>query len=362
MNKDKKILICYNEPFTLYDNYSGKADNGNDFTDLSESEFFTHLNDIKNVLSEHFNSVEELAVGSDFFTVMNEIEKIKPDIIFNFVESIEGKAEFEVYVAGMYDILGISFTGCGGLCLANCLDKNKTKQILSSYGIDVPNYLLLKTSDDLSTLINITEFPVILKLNKEDASIGISEQSVVFEPDELIERVNFLRKNYNQDILIEQYIEGREFNIAILDEEVLPISEINFKGLPENLPAIVTYEAKWSPESTYYKFTNPQCPANIDDELQKKLSYVALEAYYAMECRDYARVDIRLDKNNVPYVIEVNPNPDISIDSGFVRAAKAANISYSSLILKLAELAIERIYSYDTPVEEDGQTSTEKDN
>ena len=135
---------------------------------------------------------------------------------------------------------------------------------------------------------------------------------------------------------------GRELNCAVLGGKPLPISEIDFTGLPEGLPKIVTYDGKWMEDSVYYENTKPVCPAELNEDLKKNIEEIALQAFEAMNCRDYARVDIRLDKNNNPFVIEVNPNPDISTDSGFVRAAAAAGISYSGLLSTIAEFALNR--------------------
>ena len=130
--------------------------------------------------------------------------------------------------------------------------------------------------------------------------------------------------------------------MAILGRTVLPVSEIIFKGLPVNLPKIVTYDGKWMKDSTYYRHTNPRCPARLNKRTLKKVEEIALAAFDAINCRDYARVDLRLDKNNKPYVIEVNPNPDISTDSGFARAASAAGIGYPELLFRISQLALSR--------------------
>ncbi|KUG26319.1 hypothetical protein ASZ90_003839 [hydrocarbon metagenome] len=183
---------------------------------------------------------------------------------------------------------------------------------------------------------------MIVKLLSEDASIGISENSVVYNDNELNKRMEYLFKNFKQDVIVEEFINGRELNVSILGKDVLPISEISFKGLSKKLPKIITYEAKWSPDSEYYKHTVPICPAKLSKEVEKKVSEIALESFNAMGCRDYARVDIRLAKNNHPYVIEVNPNPDISPDSGFARSAAAAGIDYFELIKKLIHFALSR--------------------
>lgn len=338
----EKILICYNEPFSYYENYHGKDIDENSKSDLSETEFTGNIIKIAESLRKYYSSVETLGFTSDIKNIINSIEKYSPDIIYNFVESIEGNAKYEIFITGLYELFGISYTGNSPLCLANCLIKNRTKQILQSHRIPTPNYLLIKKEQKLNDIKVNLKYPVILKLANEDASIGISENSVVNNFDELKRQVKYLRRIFSQDILAEEFIKGRELNVAFLDNEVLPISEINFEGLPNELPAIVTYEAKWSPETIYYKFSNPICPANLDDKIQKKVISIATEAYNALECRDYARVDIRLSEDNIPYVIEVNPNPDISPDAGFVRAANAAGINYENLLLKISQCALKR--------------------
>jgi D-alanine-D-alanine ligase len=163
------------------------------------------------------------------------------------------------------------------------------------------------------------------------------------------DRLEYLFSNFNQEVIIEEYIDGRELNVAILDGDILPISEITFDTLPDGLPKIVTYEAKWSEDSVYYKSTIPKCPTELDHSLERKVKELARTAYEAMECRDYARVDIRLNKKNVPYVIEVNPNPDISPDTGFVRSASAAGISYEELLYRISSLALKRKF-YDSQI------------
>jgi len=128
----------------------------------------------------------------------------------------------------------------------------------------------------------------------------------------------------------------------VLGRTILPVSEIIFSGLPDKLPKIVTYDGKWMQDSVYFKYTIPECPASLNKRLLKKVEEISLAAFDAMNCRDYARVDLRLDKNNEPFVIEVNPNPDISTDSGFARAAKAAGIEYPELLLRISQLALSR--------------------
>lgn len=347
-----KILICYNSPVSIFPVYNGKPiDESNIPNDLSESGFSKEINNIKKCLLENFTEVSTIALNNNIERTVNKLVSYSPDFIFNFVESIDGISSYEYCTAGLFEMLGYDFTGNLPATLGNCLNKARAKTILSSYGINTPASFIIrfdykgKFNQDNFPL----KFPVILKLLTEDASIGISELSVVKDFVSLNNHVEFLKSNYRQDIIAEEYIDGRELNVAILGDKVLPVSEIKFDGLPDGLPKIVTYDGKWIADSVYYENTKPSCPAQLDPALRKKIEETALLAYEAMDCRDYARVDIRLDKNNVPFVIEVNPNPDISVDSGFVRAASAAGIDYSSLLCSIADFALTR-KEYDTKI------------
>ncbi|MEW6506646.1 MAG: ATP-grasp domain-containing protein [Bacteroidota bacterium] len=348
MNLDRKILICYNEPTRLYNNYLGKdISDDKENVDLSETDFLKQIEEIQRILARKYLSVDTLAVNSDIKTLIKKVNHYSPDVILNFVESVEGVSNLESYIAGIFDLMGIPYTGNSPVCLGNCLIKSRTKQILNSHGIKTPRHFITKLNKVPTQRELLLRYPMILKLAREDASIGISEFSVVNNYELLKQRLHYLYNTYSQEVLIEEYIEGRELNVAILGEQILPISEIRFDGLPEELPKIITYEAKWSPESIYYKHTTPKCPAPLEKKLKSRIEQMALTAYKTLECRDYARVDIRLNNKNIPYVIEVNPNPDISPDSGFVRSAAAAGIVYEELLYQLTHLALQRL-QYDT--------------
>jgi len=343
MKTDKKILICYNSPASIFPVYNGKPLESNiSLNDLSETGFLQNIGKIRKTLHKYFNVVETLAVDRNVQKIVNKINRFSPDAIFNFVESVEGVSSYEYCTAGLFELLGFEYTGNTPFCLGNCLNKERTKNILRSFKIRTPKSFTFHRNTGINLKKFDLRFPVILKLLNEDASIGISEYSVVNNPDDLKKQLDFLSGTYKQDIIAEEYIDGRELNVAILGTTVLPVSEIDFTGLPENLPKIVTYDGKWIAESTYYTFTKPKCPADLDKKLKKKITTIALEAFYALSCRDYARVDIRLDKSGRPYVIEVNPNPDISEDSGFARAAAAKGISYPDLLNTIANFAINR--------------------
>jgi D-alanine-D-alanine ligase len=351
LKTEAKILICYNAPVSIFPIYNGKPiTDESKGTDLSEKNFLKELNVIQRSLLEFYTEVETLAIYHDVQKSINNINKFNPDVIYNFVESVEGIASYEWCIAGLFELLGFEYTGCNPASLGNCLNKSRAKNILTSRGIKTPQHITLKPNSRFTKKDITINYPAIIKLLSEDASIGISEYSVVNNYTELCKQFNFLTETYRQDVIIEEYIAGRELNVAVLGEKVLPISEIDFKGLPKGLPSIVTYDGKWIGGSVYYKHTKPVCPVELNEKIKNKIIKIAIDAFEALSCRDYARIDVRLDKKNVPYVIEVNPNPDISTDSGFTRAAAAAGISHKELLNTIANFALSRKKVNDTQV------------
>jgi D-alanine-D-alanine ligase len=343
MIQDVKILLCYNAPVSVFSVYNGKrTDEETKGKDLSEKSFVKELNIIRRSLLKYFKEVNSLAVDRNINQTINTINSYSPDIIYNFVESVEGISSYEWCMTGLFQLLSYEFTGCTPITLGNCLNKERTKSILKARNILTPDNITFKPNSKFTTRDITLNYPIIIKLNTEDASIGISEFSVVNNYKELRKHFRFLSETYDQDIILEEYIEGRELNVAILGDKVLPISEIKFTGLPRGLPNIVTYDSKWIEGSTYYCNTKPVVPARLNEKTKKRIEKVAWAAFEALNCRDYARVDIRLNKTGVPFVIEVNPNPDISSDSGFARAAAADGISHEELLYTIANFALNR--------------------
>lgn len=343
MKQAAKILICYNSPVSVFSVYNGKRNEESALAnDLSENNFVRELEKVEQSLLKHFTEVKSLAVDRNIQQVINKINAFNPDIIYNFVESVEGISSYEYCMAGLFELLGFEITGCPPITLGNCLNKARAKAILKSRGILTPEYRTLKKTKRFTEKEIKLRYPIILKLMNEDASIGISEFSVVKNYTELRKQFSFLVETYNQDIILEEFIQGRELNVAVLGGKVLPVSEINFGGLPDEFPNIVTYDGKWTEGSVYYNHTKPVCPAVLPVRTKKKIQTIALASYDALNCRDYARVDIRLSNDGEPYVIEVNPNPDISSDSGFARAAAADGLSYDELLNTIANFALIR--------------------
>ena len=190
------------------------------------------------------------------------------------------------------------------------------------------------------------KFPMIVKPIREDGSVGIRERSVVNNEEQLKEEVDHIINLHKQEALVEEFIDGREFTVSLIGNKrpiVLPVAEIDFTGMPEHLPKIVSYRAKWIKQSIAYKNTNTICPANIDEKLNKLIEDTSRKCYKIFGCRGYARIDFRYDeKEKKLYIIEINPNPDISEDVDTARAAFVANINYADLIQKIIAFAIEK--------------------
>jgi D-alanine-D-alanine ligase len=219
------------------------------------------------------------------------------------------------------------------------LNKARAKEILQAHGLPTARFQIFNPWNIQREL----EFPLFVKPVSEDASIGITRNSVVQDDQALRRRIRYVWDTYHQDSLVEEFINGREFNVTILGNEsprVLPVSEINFR-IPDPFARIVSFRAKWVPKSREYINTPPTCPAHVSEAAKKRIEDVAIRAYQAMGLRDYGRVDIRL-RNGTPYVLEVNPNADLAPDAGIARAAGVAGMTYADLADEIVRLSARR--------------------
>lgn len=290
-----------------------------------------------------------LEVWDDASGLISQLTRRKLSFVFNLCESLQGESTLEMCIPAVLEMLQLPYSGSGPLTLGLAVHKGRTREILHYHKVPYPRFAVLaEVPKDKPRNMS---FPMIVKPSREDGSLGISKDSVVHDLARLQSQVGHIVRTYNQPALVEEYIEGREFNVAMLGErepEILPISEIDFSGLPPELPPIVSYDAKWNVKSDYYTGTVPRCPAQLDAAVEERIKKTAVAAYRAVGVRDYGRVDIRLSADGTPYVLEVNPNPDISPKAGLARSASAAGISYDKLIEKIvtATLARSRTYAY----------------
>ena len=305
---------------------------------LSDNEIVETVKHVQEALW-NVHEIMPIRVGPELFNIL---EKTSFDIVFNLCEGLDGNVKGEAWIPAFLDILGIPYTGSDSFTLALCLDKGKTKDILVANNIPTPRYQVFTyITQKISTSLR---FPLIVKPVHEDASVGITPDSVVNDESQLMQRVGHILDSYRQPALVEEYIEGRELNVAVIGNSdyisVFPISEILFE-CDEDTPRVVDYEAKWINDSEMYGRTKGVCPATLPDEVERKIEKYAVKVYKLMGCRDYARIDFRL-RDDIPYVLEVNPNPGIDVDSGFVRSAVASGLNYGELIKNILNAAVER--------------------
>jgi D-alanine-D-alanine ligase len=279
-----------------------------------------------------------ISLQKSFMNFLQRLKTLNADVVINLCEAFLGHPQLEANVAAAFELLGLPFTGNDSRTLALCLNKFKTKAVLKSSGLPTAPAVLVEAPDQRIDL----PLPLIVKPNTEDASLGIHPDSVVRDEDALRRQIARILEVFEEPVLVEQFVEGREFNVAVLDAdkpEALPVSEIDFTKLPEGQPTICSYEAKWHTEDILFQATPPVCPAPIEDGLRDKLQELAVKAFLACECRDYARVDFRVDKKGRPFILEVNPNPDISLNAGYVRGLTASGIEYKDFWGRLIEKA-----------------------
>lgn len=347
MNEKIKVAVVYNEPHPDFYVKSGENNLKNvDFIPYFEVEDLTPMEEYE-ILAEKLNKVGfeayPLNIVDDIDFLFNNIKKNKPDVIFNFVEIFKENSRLEMNIVGLLELLKIPYTGAPPMALANCQSKVLAKRLLNSIGIPTPRFLVFKKY--LSRYKHDLRFPLMVKPAFEDASVGIENESIVKNNRELKSRIEYILKYFAQPALVEEFIMGRELNVAVLGDKkprVLPISEIDFTEMPDHLHNIVSYQAKWEPDHEAYHKTIPICPAELPKKIEEKAKKIALRAFKYMSCRDYARVDMRLSENNELYVLEVNPNPDLTEGAGFMRSAEAAGYSYSRALKRIVELALKR--------------------
>ena len=305
------------------------------------------LDQLRGALTGAGHDVRLLAVDNVVPPIVTALVAEAPDLVFNLAESFGGKSALESNVAGLLNLLGLRYTGSSpaGLLLAG--DKSLTKKVLSFHGIRTPEFATLYRgavdwAGDLS-------FPLIVKPPQEDASLGINAKSVVSDLRELFTRIDELQSEFQQPVLVEQFVEGREFYVGVLgnvNAQALPVIELDFSGFPAGVPRIASWEAKWGEDGAgsgaEFAGTRSIFPANLSPALVERMQQVAVESFHALRLRDYARIDLRVTEAEEVFVIEVNPNCYLERESEFARAAAQDGLAYDALIARIADLAIGR--------------------
>lgn len=269
--------------------------------------------------------------------VFERLRSMRPDIVFNIAEGLNG-ASREAQIPAMLEMLGIPYTGSDPVTLGICLDKSRTKEILSYHRIPTPAFVCVWRPEEIPA--SAIPLPAIVKPLHEGSSKGITNNSVVHTELELAKRVRSIVSTYHQPVLVEQFLPGREFTVALLgnspDLRVFPIVETRFDSLPPGVNPIYSYEAKWIWDQHDHPIDVHECPARIDDRLKHEIESLCRRAFEVLRCRDWCRVDVRLDQNGKAHVIELNPLPGILPDpedhSCYPLAARIGGMKYDEML------------------------------
>jgi D-alanine-D-alanine ligase len=260
------------------------------------------------------------------------------DLIFNLCEGVNGYARYEDFAVAALELTRVPFTGCPSWPVTICHRKHIANTLLAAAGVPVPPFMLARGITPPAGL----RYPVIVKPSGEDASVGIDAGAVCSTRKALRDRLARTLEQWNE-VLIQEYVAGREVNVGFVGRELLPISEISFDRMPEGTWPIVTYAAKWHTGSAEDIGTQPVCPAELAPELSRRVTQAARQAWETLAgSQGYGRVDLRITEQGEVSVLEVNPNPDLSSDAGLARMALSRGWSYGDLILKVVEEAVQR--------------------
>ena len=278
--------------------------------------------------------------------ILDTLKQVKPDLVFNRAEGVRGESR-ESHIPAILEMLGIPYVGANVLSSAVCLNKGWTKKFLAFHGIVTPQFNILSSTRQVNKLDFI--FPVILKPNEEGSSVGINEDNVVSDKKQLVKKLGLMLKEYQQPILVEQFIQGREFSVGVLDclgpkPQVLALLEIDFSKFPSEVGGVYGQKAK----TIYEGLDHYICPAKVRSDLKKKIERNSIEICKLLEVPDFARIDYRMDANEELYFLEINPLPGMDFDpdnldiSFYPYMADKSGYTYDQLIQKLIESAARR--------------------
>ncbi len=297
-------------------------------------------------------AAEPLGVGADWLRVAERL-RAQRAVVVNFCEGVRGNAAGEGYLAGLLELLELPYTGSPPDAILLCLNKIRTKRLLEGAGLPTAPYLELDALDVLLEPARLDElfrtrgvaWPVIAKPAAEDASQGILQGSVARDAAELRAAAERVAGLYGFPVLVERFIAGREFNLAVIEDpepRMLPVSEIVFAATSAGRWPIVTYDAKWLAGSDEDRATVPCCPADLGEASLRRLERIALHAFRVTGCRDYARIDVRTSRDGDPFILEVNANPDLSAQAGLSRQLAAAGMPHDQFLVQLVQRAAAR--------------------
>lgn len=313
---------------------------------LSEDEVETFKTeyDVTATLHNLGHEVRSLGIGSDLGVLRDTVEEFKPHIVFNLLEEFDGEALLDQNVVSYLELLGMRYTGCSPRGLILSRDKALSKQILAYHRIPVPDFAVFPRGRKVRRPRKLG-FPLIVKSLVEEASMGISQASIVEDDAKLAERVLFIHERVGTDAIAEQFIDGREFYIGVIGNhrlQVLPVWELVFRKAPEEMPRIATAKVKFDRRYQKKRGISTRAARDLPEDVVSAIPHLCKRIYRALGLNGYARLDLRMTPDGRLYVLEANPNPELAYGEDFAEAAHAADIEYDQLVQRIVNLGIRR--------------------
>jgi D-alanine-D-alanine ligase len=297
---------------------------------------------VLDALTQLGHTIEHLVIFDDVDLLQQKLQSFDPDVIFNLADQFKNNRGFDQNIASLLEMRGVPFTGCSSTGLMLCKHKGISKKILGYHRIHVPGFTTINRRKRIARPKKL-KFPILVKPLKEEASLGISQASFVETDTQFKERVKFIHEGYDNDVIAEEYIEGRELYVSVLGNhrlQVFPIRELVFREVPPDEPKIATYKAKWDEEYRKRWGLQNQFAEGLDPALVRKIEQICKRIYRLLTIDGYARIDLRLTANNELYFIEANPNPILAADEDFAESAGKAGLSYPQLIDRILKLGL----------------------
>lgn len=289
------------------------------------------------------HGVSIIGVFDNLETIIRNLKEIQPDIIFNLTEQYYGERHWDKNITAVLELLQIPFTGTGTEGLMLCRDKRLCKQLLGLHRVRVPNFVSLPWNRRISISKKI-HYPLVVKPALADGSEGISNASLVSTKEALIERATFIHERWHQDVIAEEYIQGRELYVTVIGNKrlkVYPARECLFDFDANEGPSLATYRVKWNNKyreqwGIHFGF------AELDEETEKRIARVCKRVFRILHLRDYGRIDLRLQPDGKIYILEANPNPDLAYGEEVAEAAEKGGCSYENLITQIINQTLKR--------------------
>ncbi|HRH98910.1 MAG TPA: hypothetical protein PLB55_23425 [Prosthecobacter sp.] len=288
-------------------------------------------------LRELGHTTEHLAIFDDLDLLRQKLQSFGPDIIFNLADQFKNNRSFDQAIVSFLEMDGTPFTGCGSTGLTLCKHKGISKKILSYHRIHTPAFVIIARGKRIARPEKL-RFPILVKPLKEEASLGISQASLVTTDEQFKERVHFIHDKFANDVIAEEYIHGRELYVSLLGNlrlQEFPIRELVFKEVPPDEPKIATFKAKWDDEYRARWGLKNQFAEDLDAAVARDIQQTCKRIYRLLTLDGYARMDLRLTADNKVYFIEANPNPILAADEDFALSALKAGLSYPQLIERI---------------------------